>query len=72
MSLGAYAMRQLWPDERTIFSQDPIASGSSLTDYPGMFHVGFIGMYLHGFEKRILPDINKRSSLGKRWEQAEA
>ena len=31
-----------------------------------------IGMCLHGFEKRILPDINKRSSLGKRWEQAEA
>ena len=31
-----------------------------------------IGMYLHGFEKRILPDINKRSSLGERWEQAEA
>ena len=31
-----------------------------------------IGMYLHGFEKHILPDINKRSSLGERWEQAEA
>ena len=31
-----------------------------------------IGMYLHGFEKRILPYINKRSSLGERWEQAEA
>ena len=27
-----------------------------------------IGMYLHGFEKRILPDINKRSSPGERWE----
>ena len=27
---------------------------------------------LHGFEKRILPDINKRSSLGERWGQAEA
>ena len=31
-----------------------------------------IGMYLHGFEKCILPDINKRSSLGEIWEQAEA
>ena len=31
-----------------------------------------IGMYLHGFEKHILPDINKWSSLGERWEQAEA
>ena len=41
MSLGAYAMRQLWPDEGTIVSQDPLASGSSLTDYPGMFNVGF-------------------------------
>ena len=30
-----------------------------------------IGMYLHGFEKRILPDIRMRSSLGERWEQAE-
>ena len=25
----------------------------------------YIGMCLHGFEKRILPDIKKRSSLGK-------
>ena len=31
-----------------------------------------IGTDLHGFEKRILPDINKRSSPGERWEQAEA
>ena len=31
-----------------------------------------IGMYLHGFEKLILPDINKRSSPGERWEQSEA
>ena len=31
-----------------------------------------IGMYLHGFEKRMLRDINKRSSLGERCEQAEA
>ena len=31
-----------------------------------------IGMYLHGFQEHILPDINKRSSLGERWEQAEA
>ena len=30
-----------------------------------------IGMYLHGFEKLILPDINKRSSLGERCERAE-
>ena len=29
-------------------------------------------MYLHGFEKRILPDINKQVSLGEGWEQAEA
>ena len=26
-------------------------------------------MYLHGLEKLILPDINKRSSLGERWER---
>ena len=32
---------------------------------------GVIGMYLHGFEKHILSDINKRSSTGERWEQAE-
>ena len=32
----------------------------------------YIGMYIHGFEKLILPDINKRSSLAERWEQAEA
>ena len=31
-----------------------------------------IGMYLHGFEKCILPDINKQSSPGERWESAEA
>ena len=31
-----------------------------------------IGMYLHGFEKHILPDINKQSSLGEEWEQGEA
>ena len=30
-----------------------------------------IGIYLHGFEKLILHDINKRSSLGERLEQAE-
>ena len=30
-----------------------------------------IGMYLQGFEKRVLPNINKRSSLGERWDQAE-
>ena len=31
-----------------------------------------IGMYLHGFvEKLILPYINKRSSLGEKWEQTE-
>ena len=29
-------------------------------------------MNLHGFEKHVLSDINKWSSLGKRWEQAEA
>ena len=34
--------------------------------------ISLIGMYLHGFEKLILPDINKRSSLAERWEQAEA
>ena len=27
---------------------------------------------LNGFEKRILPDNSKRSSLGERWELAEA
>ena len=30
-----------------------------------------IGMYLYGFEKPVLPDINKRSSLGERLEPAE-
>ena len=30
--------------------------------------VPVIGMYLHWFEKHILPDINKRSSPGERWE----
>ena len=29
-------------------------------------------MNLHGFEKHVLSDINKWSSLGERWEQAEA
>ena len=28
-----------------------------------LFVIQSIGMYLHGFEKPILPDINKRSSL---------
>ena len=31
----------------------------------------FIDTYLHGFEKPLLPDINERSSLGERWEQAK-
>ena len=29
-------------------------------------------MNLHRFEKHVLSDINKWSSLGERWEQAEA
>ena len=32
---------------------------------------GSISMYLHGFEKCALPDINKRSTLGESREQAE-
>ena len=36
-----------------------------------LLEVGTTGMYSHGFEKRILTDINKRSSLEERWEQAE-
>ena len=48
----------------------------SAADIAGKFRLSemviSIGMYLHGFEKRILPDINKWSSLGVRWEQAEA
>ena len=34
-------------------------------------YILIIGMYLHALEKRVLPDISKRSSLGERWEQAE-
>ena len=33
-------------------------------------NVLYIGI-VHGFEKRVLLDINKQSSLGERWEQAE-
>ena len=29
-------------------------------------------MYLHGFGKLVLPDINKRYQLGERLERAEA
>ena len=36
-----------------------------------VFYSARIGMYLHGFEKLILPDINRRSSLGEIWEQSE-
>ena len=54
-------------------NQSPVGS-----QYKGLssgwctFILGYIGMYLHGFEKHNLPDIHKRSSLGDRWEQAEA
>ena len=33
------------------------------------YQVPVIGKYLHGFEKRVLPDINRQSSLGEKWEQ---
>ena len=47
-------------------------------DYPDDIlnenYICYIGMYLHGFEKRVMLDINKWSSLGvgETWEQAEA
>ena len=51
-----------------MFSITPCAN----IELPVLQSILDIGMYLHGFEKHILPDINKRSSPAERWEQAEA
>ena len=47
-------------------------AGTALSTAPELSTTGKnTVMYLHGFEKQVLRDINKRPSLGERYEQAE-
>ena len=55
---GPYKLLLIWPQLFTTHSKQQWLCTA-------------IGMYLHGFQKHILPDINKPSSLGVRWEQIE-
>ena len=47
-------------------------AGTALSTAPELSTIGKnTVMYSHGFEKQVLRDINKRPSLGERYEQAE-